>query len=144
MDYCEGGEPAVHPWDVVRDLDEAKTYAWDTPTGDEEFLWTDLREYQMAEIRGATYGQPSFSAIKESLSGNLKIFTMLVRQRLDDCHRELLDDVVGDLYNCAFNRAVNGANGFFEQLFDAYRAGGWPCSWAGEISSGRLIVYFPK
>ena len=138
------GDPAAGSWEVIRSLDEAKRLAWETPIGDQEFLWTDLREQQMAEVRGATYGKSGFSAVKDALSGNLRTLTQLVERRLDEQHEDLVDDVVGDLNNCAFNRAANGANGFYEQLFAAYRAGGWPCGWAGTFPSGRLVVYFPK
>jgi hypothetical protein len=138
-----GVVPESPQWSVIRDLAEAKRSAWESPIGDDQLLWSDLRERQMAEIRAATYAQPDFSAIRDALSGNLKTLTVLLRRKLDDHHQDLLDDIIGDLNNCAFNRAVNGANGFFEQLFDAYRAGGWPCGWTGNFPVGRLVVYFP-
>ncbi|MBA4020313.1 MAG: hypothetical protein C0483_24390 [Pirellula sp.] len=135
-------EPKATSWEVVHNLDDAKRIAWETPIGDEELLWTDLREQQMAQVRSGTYGNARLSGIEDVLSEQLSTLTTLMERRLDDQHEELVNDVVGDLLNCAFNRAVNGTNGFYEQLFDAYRAGGWPCGWDGNFPSGRLIVYF--
>ena len=131
-------------WHVIHDFEQAKRLAWNTPIGGEEMLWTDIRESVMADVRGATYGNPSLYEMKQSLADRLKYLGVLVRQRLDDRHQELLNDIVGDLFCCALNRSVKGANGFFEQLFNAYQAGGWPCGWDGTFPHGRLIVYFPK
>lgn len=128
-------------WHVVHDLNEAKRFAWEAMVGPDEYLWTDLRERRMADVRGRSYELEGFTETKETLMGTLKQFTMLVRRKLDDEHSELLDDIVGDLHSCAFTRAVDGASGFFEKLFTAYRAGGWPCGWLGDYPSGQLVVY---
>jgi hypothetical protein len=75
----------------------------------------------------------------------LQTFTFSIKRKLNASHGNLLDDVVGDLYNSAFNRCVRGRNksSFFEKLLAVYRAGGWPCGWDGDYPSGRLAVYLP-
>jgi hypothetical protein len=133
----------LESWHIIRELEDAKGHAWHTPIGQQGYLWTDLRERQMAEVKRVAYNSPDYKEMNEVLIQDMRIITMFARRRLDQQHADLVDDVVSDLFNCAFNRAVNGATGFFEQLFTAYRAGGWPCGWSGDFPNGHLAVYFP-
>jgi hypothetical protein len=131
-------------WHVIHDLDDAMRFAREAVIGPDEYLWTDLRELEMADVWGRSYELEGFAEAEDALTETLELLTMAVRRRLDAEHGELLDDIVGDLYCCAFNRAVIGASGFFERLFKAYRAGGWPCGWLGEYPAGQLVVYVHK
>ncbi len=84
-------------WHIIHDLDEAKRFAWETTIGPDEYLWTDLREGQMADVIGRSYEVEQFADVDESLTGTLKLFTAFVRRKLDAEHSELLNDIVGDL-----------------------------------------------
>src|SRR5262245_35756425 len=102
---------------VVRDLGVARRMAWEDRYGDEELLWTDIREREMSLVKGATYSRPEFGAIKEKLSSELKVLVTCIKRRLDKAHADFLDDMVADLWNCALNRAVNGVSeNFFEHI----------------------------
>lgn len=140
----QGGEYYADHWHVIHALDKARHFAWQATVGVEEYLWPDVRELQMSRVKGASYGLVDFTDVRDALGENLKLLTILVGRRLDEAHDELLDDVVADLNNCAFSRAVCGYDGFFEELFAAYTAGGWPCGWRGEFSRGQLVVYVPR
>ena len=70
-------------WHVVHDLDEAKRFAWEAMIGPDEYLWADLRERQMADVRGRSYELEGFTEAKEALTETLRLFTMLVRRKLD-------------------------------------------------------------
>lgn len=139
-----GGSPPPNVA-VLHDFNSARRYAWENTTGVDECLWTDLRELEMARVKEASYAIVGFDTVREKLSSLLKNFTLLVRRSLAAEHRELQDDVVGDLYNCAIARAVFGADsGFFEVLFGVYRTGGWPCGWDGYYpTEGRVVAFFP-
>jgi NTP pyrophosphatase (non-canonical NTP hydrolase) len=129
---------------LVTSLEDAKALAWQKVYGKDEYLWTDVREKKMSEIKARARAIPEFTTIRSKLLEMLKEIAHHVRRTLDQRHRELLDDIVGDLFNCAYARAViGGADEFWEQLFSTYRIGGWPCGWEGEYPSGRLVAYFP-
>lgn len=67
-----------------------------------------------------------------------------LRNQITDSYRDFFEDVVVDLRNCALNRAINGQNqNFYEQIFNIYKAGGFPCGWKGEYpETGEIIAYF--
>ena len=129
----------------VDDLNEAKFYAWDKTYGEDEYLWSDIREKEMSKVKKTAYEIESFEDIRENISKLLKLFTMYIRKSLNDQYYDLLDDIIGDLYNCALNRAANGKeNNFYERIYDIYSSGGWVCGWHGEYPKGELAVFFPK
>src|SRR5262249_17808412 len=108
-------------WVVVTSLEEAKVLAWQSPCGIAEYLWTDIREKAMSEIKSATYSRLGFGEVRDNLTKQLQVLTMVVKRRLNQEHRDLLDDIVGDLFNCACNRAANGtADSFFERMVSIY------------------------
>lgn len=130
---------------VVASWEEAKTLAWQSPCGTTGYLWTDIREKATSEVKAATYSLSGFEEVRGNLGKQLQILTMVLKRRLNEDYRELVDDVVGDLFNCAFNRAVNGTGDlFFERMFLIYRSGGWPCGWQGHYPDGKFLAYFPS
>lgn len=130
---------------VVASLEEAKVSAWQTPYGREEYLWTDIREQEMSKVNERTYSRPDFAEIRNNLMKEIGGLSIAVKKRLDGRHRELLDDIVSDLYNCAYNRVVNGtADGFFERMFSIYLFGAWPCGWSGDYPEGKFVAYVPS
>ena len=128
---------------VVRNFEQALKMAKQQTYGDAEYLWTDIREMEMSRVKAVGYTIAEFAQSKEKLAENIKLFTMFIRRRLDEQHRDLLDDVVADLYNCAVARAIQGNSpGFFETLLDVYKTGGWPCGWDGNYPQGRIAGCF--
>lgn len=131
-------------WVIITNLEEAEVFAWQLPCGKEEYLWTDIRERAMSDVLSSAYSIPSFVGIGERIAREVESLVKIVKSRVTQQHRELVDDIIGDLRNCAFNRAINGlADLFFEQMFSIYRAGGWPCGWQGDYPSGKFLTYFP-
>ncbi|MFC7393457.1 hypothetical protein [Scopulibacillus cellulosilyticus] len=130
--------------EIVDTLDKAKRFAWEEVYGDEELLWTDIRELEMAEVDAVSYEKENFEEEMDNLDKLLDTFTKILKVRLKGPYQELLDDIVADLHNCAINRALNGKqNNFFEHLFEIYKAGGWPCGWYGNYPEGSVIAYIP-
>jgi len=133
------------PIEIINDLLEAQRMAWEATYGKDELSWTDVREREMSKVKATLYGINDFYEIRENLSQLIKSFTLYLRRTLDDKHKLFLDDIVADLYNCAVSRAVNGAVPcFYEQIFQAYQLGGFPCGWSGDYPVGTLVVYVPK
>jgi hypothetical protein len=131
---------------VIDDFDEAKEIAYERTISDDEdaMNWTDLRQSEAAEIRGATYSDPSLAPVRQAMGELLERLTEAVRPRVAPQYADIVDDIVADLRNVAFSRSVFGANErFFDLVWDAYRQGGWPCGWEGEFPTGWLIVYEP-
>lgn len=132
-------------WSVVRNLEEARSYAYDATIGDEEFTWTDLRELQLSKVYSELYKLPEQSLFFESFKMMFEPSKrMLVKQFKSTNYWSVINDITADLFNCALNRALGVVSPLFEQIFDAYRAGGWPCGWEGHHPNGRLVVYFPS
>ena len=131
---------------TVCDLERAQVLAWEETFGNDEFLWSDIRQKEMSNVKAICYTIDGFNSYRDNLTPLLQRFTLYVRRKLSASHTELLDDIVSDLYNCAFNRCVQGTDrtSFFEKLLAIYRSGGWPCGWDGDYPKGRLAVYLPQ
>ena len=131
-------------WSVVDSFEVATRSACDETFGDEDLLWKDIREREMSTVKGKAYQIDGFKEYRDNLSGLLKTFTMYLKRQLPEDFSDVLDDAIGDLYNCAFNRCVNGAaSSFFESVFEAYKSGCWPCGWDGDYPTGRMRVFRP-
>lgn len=130
---------------VVQDFADAQEYAYHrTITDDEDAAnWLDLREDQASQVLGPTYSNPALAAVLNQGTELLQPLAATLA-RLPTPYLEIVNDVEGDLRNCALSRAVLGPDAhFFDLLWDAYRQGGWPCGWEGEYPEGDLIVYEP-
>ena len=135
--------PGAH---ITDDLDEAKTYAWQRQiAGDESPTWTDLREDQAGPFHAVPYEHPERRPAYEATRAQIEPFFKLLRQNLPDSYVDLIDDLAGDLMNCATNRALHGLveDSFWEQVWRVYRQGAWPCGWEGDHPDGRLVIYQP-
>jgi len=96
----------------------------------------------MRNVLRARYELPDLDAVDNELGNLVDILGAVVLRRLRGTFREIVDDVAGDLYNCAYRRAVLGyKEGLFEEIFDAYKSGGWPCGWKGNFPEGALVVF---
>lgn len=97
----------------------------------------------MGKVKGKLYKlDPSqkpngLEEISEEIANGL-------RNHLPDSYSDFFENVVVDLRNCAINRAINGqVQNFYEQIFNIYKAGGFPCGWNGDYpDNGEIIVYF--
>ena len=130
---------------VIYDLKSAKHMAWEQIFGDAEYLWTDIREKEMSQVKAVGYTIPGFAKIRDDLSQLLKLFTTHIRRNLNADYSDLTDDIVADLHNCSVALAVRGnAPGFFPTMLATYKAGGWPCGWEGGYPLGRMVGFFSK
>jgi hypothetical protein len=127
-------------WLVVKDWAEAARWAYsqDAPP---ETIWLDLREQQSAKLNGRLYRdkadlKPEANRIKAEFSDT--VYPRLMKTPL----QTIVDDVLADLQSVAINRLLGGdVAPLLEEIFTAYRAGGWPCGWDGEYPLGRLVVF---
>jgi hypothetical protein len=72
------------------------------------------------------------------------MFYGYLKRRLKRQYWEVIDDILFDMRACADNRAVFGkTDNFYEEVFQIYRAGGWPCGWVGRFPDGVFAVYVP-
>lgn len=127
-------------------LERAKHLAWEEAYGAEGYTWTDIREREMAAVKKDAYETDGIDGIRDALSKQEKSLLLLLKRRLEDARADLLDDVFADLSNCALKRALHGRQpGFFEDLFEVYQSGGWPCGWEGDYpKGGSLVAYYPE
>lgn len=129
---------------LISNYEEAKFFAWERTCGLEGYLWTDIRELEMAKVHENGYKTAHLVDGSENPSVLLQRFSQILRERLDGRYLDLLDDITSDLYNCAVNRMINGnGNAFFEHMFAGYSAGGWVCGWNGNYPDGEMAIFFP-
>lgn len=129
---------------LVEDFAEACEYAYHRYLTDAEdaLNWTDLREHQVSETHAATAGD--LGELRDQGYERYDQLWELVHPRIPELYESIVDDVVADLSNCAYSRAVFGAGDrLFDRIWDAYRQGGWPCGWIGAYPEGELVVFRP-
>ncbi|MFP3888563.1 hypothetical protein HPB58_06920 [Priestia filamentosa] len=128
---------------IINSIDEVKELAFYKVFGEDEYTWSDIRQKEMAKVKGKLYRldpnekPKGLDEVTEEIANGL-------RNQITDSYRDFFEDVVVDLRNCAINRAINGQNqNFYEQIFNIYKAGGFPCGWKGEYPEiGEIIAYF--
>jgi hypothetical protein len=130
---------------VLTDLKAAGDFAW-RQFEEGTTNWTDLRTRESAALKKLLRARADLAPLVQRRYELVFewIFDQL-QPRLDPALAELLEDVAGDLDNCVCARLLNGAgeSGFFEQLWNVYRQGGWPCGWEGAYPGGNLVLYQP-
>lgn len=133
---------------VITNIEEAYFYAYDFE-GDLEdsgYTWTDLRENLSSDILGMLYELKNsefteWNKIIEDISS--KVSQAVSTLDLNKIAMAVYDDIEADLTLCMQSRAMMGKeNSFFEDMFNAYLLGGWPCGWKGNYPEGKMIVYF--
>ncbi|MEY9867203.1 hypothetical protein ABIE66_002582 [Peribacillus sp. B2I2] len=124
----------------INDIKTAEHLAYDEIFGEDEYNWKDIRELEMSEVWGSYYAMPEDEK-PEGLEALLEIISKNVRESPFE-YNIFYNDVVADLTNCAINRAINGKNSsFFEELFDIYEFGAFPCGWNGDYPDGKIVAY---
>lgn len=132
---------------IIQDFGEAKEYAYHRYITDQEDAanWTDLREWQVGHVLGATYANTNLVPVRDSVRGLTDRLFRATNANLPAVYLEVVDDVAADLENCALGIAVYGpGESFFDLLWSVYRQGGWPCGWEGNYPEGRLVVFEPS
>ncbi|NKI21372.1 hypothetical protein HFN20_09080 [Paenibacillus dendritiformis] len=128
---------------VTNEYEEAKKYAIYEVYGEDEYTWSDIRQLEMAKVKGKIYRlEPAQKPVGlGEITGKVEAG---LRENITDSYSDFFENVLVDLRNCALNRAVNGQNdNFYEKVFQIYKAGGFPCGWKGDYpQSGIIIAYF--
>ncbi|WP_298772970.1 hypothetical protein [uncultured Shewanella sp.] len=128
---------------IIFDIDRAKMMAWESVYGEEELTWSDFRSDKMSEIWDIIYTSSEvFPDVENILASQLDNLNQCVLNQLSLEHKELLDDIVSDLFACMHSRVVLGKkNIFFEKIFSVYLQGGWPCGFESNGHINNLVFY---
>ncbi|EPC8418189.1 hypothetical protein EXW45_17160 [Bacillus wiedmannii] len=125
---------------IINDIKKAEHLAYDELFGEDEYNWKDIRELEMSAVWGIYYAMPENEKPK-GLEELLEIIADNVR-RSSFKYSIFYNDVVADLTNCAINRAINGkSSSFFEELFEIYQLGAFPCGWNGDYPEGKIVAF---
>lgn len=124
-------------YECISDFDEAYQNAFHRTFAYEEFpghSWVDILESNMAVVKKIVYEQDNYAEL------NKEIRKIEVPDIEIDCENECVEEeILSELRLCLVSRFVCGkSNEFFEKLYAAYKAGGWPCGW----NNGKMIVFF--
>lgn len=162
-EFVEGGailagvrSPAP-AWLVIDDWNAARRFAYSQEAEGQE-VWADLREQEAAKLvpvryRAAEGPRAEFKALSDgyyatpaSRLGTTPAARLRMRKAGQASHpaREMIDDIHGDVSNLAEARLLDLELPLFEEVFAAYRAGGWPCGWQGTYPEGQLVVFTPR
>ena len=129
---------------VLTDFKIAAEYAYYKVYGSIEYTWTDIRSYESSKIWSKIYDHQDSIDVQNKLSSLLGEISEKVQKKLTPPYNELLDDVTDDLSMCIKSRAIQGiSNKFYENIFKAYKSGGWPCGWKGDWPDGELVIFYP-
>ncbi|MDA2729846.1 hypothetical protein PDR34_08560 [Bacillus cereus] len=125
---------------IINDIKKAEHLAYDETFGEDEYNWKDIRELEMSEVWGIYYAM-SENEKPKGLEELLEIIADNVRKSSFK-YSIFYNDVVADLTNCAINRAINGkSSSFFEELFEIYQLGAFPCGWNGDYPEGKIVAF---
>lgn len=151
IEFVESGEFFRKPYKgsleniiVENSFEKAKEFAWSQDLPNCPLTWPDIREQEMSEVMSVRYSLSNFDEEDAALGELVDQFGDVLSKRLKGDYEELLDEIMGDMYNAAYCRAVNGvSDNLLEKIFMIYKNGGWPCGWEGDYPDGKLIVYIP-
>ncbi|MBU3177796.1 hypothetical protein KPL47_15805 [Clostridium estertheticum] len=128
---------------IINDYDKAQEIAWTQNLNVVETLWEYVKSSETSEIIGKVYEKNLLSSdyeLKDIFDANENYSDDFIPSG----YLDIIEEVQGDLYMCALNRLVNGkTDNFYENVFDVYKAGGWPCGWEGKYPNGKIIGYIP-
>jgi hypothetical protein len=143
-------------WLVIDDWDTAQRFAYDQEATGQD-VWTDLRSSVAAKLIPAGTNAPEELGARIRKLSDEYSAVLLDRLGLTPAGRvrlrkagvfphpasEIVDDIIADLRILAEARLLRVTLPLFEEIFAAYRAGGWPCGWEGAYPVGRLVVFTP-
>lgn len=109
--------------------------------------WLGLRENMAGDIHGDAYRRSLDATAQRDLNRRIsRRIDAALAERLPQEFAEYSEDISADLVHCALVRAL-GSRGnhalLFERIFEAYKAGVFPCGWEGRFPVGRLAVFAP-
>jgi hypothetical protein len=126
---------------VIDDFGEACAVAFDpwTERGARYVDWNQVRELSMADCHAIRYEKRSQRPAPEALEEIERRVHAYLPYRFDEASNE----VIADLTNCATWLSVAGAlDPLHTQIWNAYRAGGWPCGQAKAVPTSKLCVFW--
>jgi hypothetical protein len=131
----EGGSECI--WYDLQSILVARQI-WTT----EYYAWRKVHSAAVGVIRSMGTGDPERVAFRAILRDRLPEGPAGPDGTRGYYRQYVVEQAESDLIHCAENRAFNGPNdNHWERLFEAYRAGVWPCGWQGAWPSGRLLVW---
>jgi len=130
--------------DFNRAVYKSRTQDIEEDEDEDKLTWKDVRSAELRKVYAKMYKLSDFGAVEKELTELPTAFFKCLRRKLPKQYDEIMDEIIGDLYACAFARAVDEAGSpFFERLLNIYQSGGWPCGWEGQYPEGTLVVYAP-
>jgi len=128
---------------IINQYAEVKRLVFNEVFGEDEYTWSDIKQLEMGKVKGQLYKLDSAHK-PDGLEEVTALIAGGLRNQIIESYSDFFESVVVDLRNCAINRAINGdTDNFYERIFDIYRAGGFPCGWAGDYpGKGNLMAYF--
>lgn len=102
--------------------------------------WGDLRSYQARIFHEQSPDPDKTSAFRTLLDDlDAVLHTRLRRSPIE----WMLPEIAGDLYLMVRGAVFEIQVPLFNEMFEVYRAGGFPCGWDGHYPDGRLVAPFP-
>ena len=133
----------VNNLEVINDFNEAKDYAWSQDLSEVETVWEYVKSQEAEGIVEKVYNL-GLESQQEDLYDFFSDTDNYMNDFLPFNFIDINEEVEEDLIICALNRLVNGkTDNFYEEIFEVYKKGGWPCGWKGTHPIGDIIVYVP-
>lgn len=129
---------------VETDFKKATNYAIEQLIDHANLCWLDIRQQENAKVYGKLYQYPDHSQLSERIYKLSEPFLKQLKFKIPAVYQEVIEDILGDMCCILENRLINGlTDNLFEQMFQVYKRGGWPCGWKGNYPEGKMIVFSP-
>lgn len=133
----------VNNLEVINDFNEAQNLAWSQDSSEVDTVWEYVKSQEAESIVEKVYNLDLVTQ-QDDLYDFFSEHDNYSNDFLSFDYIDINEEVEGDLTMCALNRLVNGkTDNFYEQIFEVYKQGGWPCGWKGAYPIGKIIAYVP-
>ncbi len=139
------GKLQIHLVSTLEDIERFRDPDADMAEIKGDINWSDILSRMEDEFHDARESHPG--VFDEQLRENIRCASGQLWSTFDQQLSPILPEIEvsnvdGFFYSIMLLRAVNGAtDSFSEQLFDLYRANGYPCGWRGAFPDGKIVVY---
>ncbi|WP_307220285.1 cytoplasmic protein [Paenibacillus tundrae] len=130
---------------IVDDYERAKQLAFSQDLKLVDVTWQDVKSNESAALFSSIYKEENLKETDNELSEIFESSDNYNEDFIPFDYWDISEEIESDLYKIALNRFINGnKTNFYEEMFECYQSGGWPCGWEGIYPNGKFIVYVPS
>jgi len=161
IDFVESGSILQKPFDqsnldsfefelkLIGDLEDVEIYR-DSDAENARIKRSDWHDLLQSNSSKASYGglftdRKYYRNLSPIFDKQYAIFREQLSNQLNEVlSLDEIDWIADDMLSLIISRTSLGENELlYENIFEVYKAGGYPCGWEGAYPRGRLVVFVP-